>query len=152
MELFALLAIFIKSSILDVWQGSECASLQQGFVRFTLNTHLVVELCRYVLPNKHSCLVSYDRRVFRTRETVVRRCSVKKVFLKISQKSQENTCVGVSFNKISGLNAYNFITKRLQHRCFPVNIAKFLRTTIFKEHLQWLLLEPCQTSIMDHYQ
>ena len=36
--------------------------------------------------------------------------------LKISQYSQENTCVGV------------FIKKRLQHRCFPVNIAKFLRT------------------------
>ena len=26
----------------------------------------------------------------------------------------------------------NFITKRLQHRCFPMNIAKFLRTCILK--------------------
>ena len=31
------------------------------------------------------------------REAVVRRCSVKKVFLKISQNSQENTCSRVSF-------------------------------------------------------
>ena len=30
-------------------------------------------------------------------EAVVRTCSVKKVFLKISQYSQEKTCVGVSF-------------------------------------------------------
>ena len=30
-------------------------------------------------------------------EAVVRRCSVKKMFLKISQNSQENTCVRVSF-------------------------------------------------------
>ena len=30
-------------------------------------------------------------------EAVVRRCSVKKVFLKISQNSQENTCAKVSF-------------------------------------------------------
>ena len=30
-------------------------------------------------------------------EAVVRRCSVKKVFLKFLQKSQENTCVRVSF-------------------------------------------------------
>ena len=30
-------------------------------------------------------------------EAVVRRCSVKKVFLKISQNSQENTCARVSF-------------------------------------------------------
>ena len=28
---------------------------------------------------------------------------------------------------------------RLQHRCFPVIIAKFLRT-LFKDHLWWLLL------------
>ena len=29
-------------------------------------------------------------------------------------------------------HACNFIEKRLQHRCFPVNIAKFLRTPILK--------------------
>ena len=31
------------------------------------------------------------------------------------------------FNKAAGL-----IKKRLQHRCFPVSIAKFLRTPILK--------------------
>ena len=30
-------------------------------------------------------------------ETVVRRCSVKKMFLETSQNSQENTCARVSF-------------------------------------------------------
>ena len=30
-------------------------------------------------------------------EAVTRRCSVKKVFLKISQNSEENTCIRVSF-------------------------------------------------------
>ena len=30
-------------------------------------------------------------------EAVIRRCSVKKVFLKISQNSEENSCVAVSF-------------------------------------------------------
>ena len=30
-------------------------------------------------------------------EAVVRRCSVKKVYLEISQNSQENTCVRFSF-------------------------------------------------------
>ena len=33
-----------------------------------------------------------------------------------------------------GLQACNFIRKRLQQRCFPVNIAKFLRTGFFTEH------------------
>ena len=32
------------------------------------------------------------------------------------------------------------IKKRLWHRCFPVNFAKFLRTPFLTEHLQWLLL------------
>ena len=49
----------------------------------------------------------------------------KKMLLKILQYLQENTCVGV-------FQACNFIKKRLQCRCFPVNIAKFLRTLIFK--------------------
>ena len=33
-----------------------------------------------------------------------------------------------------------FFKKGLWHRCFPVNFAKFSRTTFFKEHLQWLVL------------
>ena len=47
-------------------------------------------------------------------EAVVRRCSVKKVFLEISQNSE--------------------------HRCLPVNFAKFLRTPFLIEHHRWLLL------------
>ena len=37
-------------------------------------------------------------------------------------------------------NIYRKTHKRLQHRCFPVNIAKFLRPAFFMEHLWWLLL------------
>ena len=44
------------------------------------------------------------------------------------------------FDKVAGLKAYNFNKKRLLHRCFPVNIAKFLRTALFIEPLWWLLL------------
>ena len=43
------------------------------------------------------------------------------------------------FNKVAGPKACNFTKKRLQHRCFPVNIAKFLRRIFFIEHFQWLL-------------
>ena len=38
----------------------------------------------------------------------------------------------VFFNKVIGLQLSK---KRLQHRCFPVNIAKFLKTALFIEHL-----------------
>ena len=35
------------------------------------------------------------------------------------------------FDKVAGQMACNFIKKRLQHSSFPLNIAKFLRTTHF---------------------
>ena len=33
---------------------------------------------------------------------------------------------------VTGLDAWNFVKKRLQHRCFLANIAKFLRSFILK--------------------
>ena len=44
------------------------------------------------------------------------------------------------FNKVAGVQACNFIKKRLQHRCFPVAIAKFLRTSTLKNICEQLLL------------
>ena len=43
-------------------------------------------------------------------------------------------------NKATDLKATNFTKKRLQHRGFPVNIAKFLGTPFFVEHLLCLAL------------
>ena len=58
---------------------------------------------------------------------------LKKVFLEISQNLQENICARVSF-------LATLLKKRLWHRCFPVNIAKFLRPPFLTEHLRWLFL------------
>ena len=44
----------------------------------------------------------------------------------------------VSFPSASGLQL--FFKKRLWHRCFLVNFAKFLRKPFPTEHLRWLLL------------
>ena len=38
-------------------------------------------------------------------------------------------------------NTCNFIKKRLQHRCFPVNIANLFRIPILKNICEWLLLK-----------
>ena len=46
----------------------------------------------------------------------------------------------VFFNKIRGLRPINLLKKRLQHRCFPVNIAKLLRTAILKNVCEGLFL------------
>ena len=48
--------------------------------------------------------------------------------LKNLEISHRKTPVSESiFNKVAGLKACNFIKKRLEHRCFPVTIAKFLK-------------------------
>ena len=53
-------------------------------------------------------------------EAVVHRCSVKNVFLEISQKSQENNYARASF--LIKLQA-TLLKKRLWHRCLPVNFV-----------------------------
>ena len=37
------------------------------------------------------------------------------------------------FNKVAGLRPATLLQKRLWHRCFPVNFAKFVRTAFFTE-------------------
>ena len=63
-------------------------------------------------------------------EAAVRICFSKQVFLKVSQ--QETPLLEPLFNKVAGLKVYYF-TKKRQHRCFPVDIAKFLRTAFFRK-------------------
>ena len=70
---------------------------------------------------------------------------LKKVFLKISQKfTGKHMCQSLLFNKVAGPRPATLIKKRLWHRCFPVNFAKFLRTSFSIEHLGWLLLRDLQ--------
>ena len=52
--------------------------------------------------------------------------------LKISQNSQENTYTRVFFNKVAGLRPVTLLKQRLCHRCFPVNLVKFLRTPFLR--------------------
>ena len=54
--------------------------------------------------------------------------------------SQKNTCGGAFFNRVASIQACNFIKKRLEHRCFSMKLAKFLRTPTLKNICKWLLL------------
>ena len=61
----------------------------------------------------------------------------KKVFLKCSQYPQETPVLEPFFKKC--LKACNFIKKSLQHRCFHVNIGKFLILLFSKNICERLL-------------
>ena len=73
-------------------------------------------------------------------EAAVRRCCSKQVYLKISHYSKKKYVLKSLSDKVVGLKVCNYIKNRLQHRCFPVNFGKFLRTSVFIEHFRWLLL------------
>ena len=72
-----------------------------------------------------------------------RRCSLEKTVLKnFVIFTGKCLCVKSLFNKVAGLQVCNFIEMRLQHRCFPVNTTKFLRTPILSI-CERLLLKHC---------
>ena len=60
-------------------------------------------------------------------EAVVQSCSVKKVFLKFLQKSQENTCARVSF-------LINFIKKETLAQLFSCKFCEIFNNIYFEEH------------------
>ena len=65
------------------------------------------------------------------------RCTVEKgVFKNFTNFTGKHLC----WSKLQGWRAYNFIKKNFLHSCFPVNFAKFLRTPIFKNICERLLL------------
>ena len=59
-----------------------------------------------------------------SREAVVQRCSVKKVFLEISQNSQENTCTRVSFIiKLQACEFYEISKNTFSYRTHPAAVS-----------------------------
>ena len=81
------------------------------------------------------------------------RCSIKKMFLKISQYSQESTCVGVYFNKT--LKASNF-QKETATKVFSCEYCKMSKNPYLDKHLRtavsrpWNLPSPHSASLRNH--
>ena len=91
-------------------------------------------------------IVSFSSRTFSNLNQLWFKCETLLFFLiifyyisSISSRPQMFLKVGVLKNfanftgkHLWGPQACNFIKKRLQHRCFPVKLAKFLRTPFLK--------------------
>ena len=66
-------------------------------------------------------------------EAVVPRCSVKtcsKKFRKIHRKTSVRETL--FFNDVAGLNSAILLKKNLWHKCFLMNVAKFLRAPLLE--------------------
>ena len=66
-------------------------------------------------------------------EAAVQMCSLRKVLLEIREIHRKARVPGSFF-------AATLLKRRLWHRCFPVNFAKFLRTPFLQNTFGWLLL------------
>ena len=69
---------------------------------------------------------------------------MKRVFLKLSQNFLKKTYACVSFLiKVAGwrLETRYLFEKKLLHRCLPMNFAYFLRTPIWPNKYEWLLMK-----------
>ena len=107
------LNILLNSALVQCPQNS---SMKQWKVCFsknhTLGWSLMISLLTHFKP------------VFHCIETATRRCSVKKVFLKISQNSEKNTCVRLSFLISCRPKACNFIKKETPTQVFFCNFCE----------------------------
>ena len=103
----------------------------------------------------YSIFLNLDSLMRSSRPEVFYKKGVLRNFAKYTGKQ---LCQSLFFNKVADLSLATLLKKRLWHRCFPDNFAKFRRTFFLAEHLRWLLLylinfwyaevysEPCQTS------
>ena len=71
-----------------------------------------------------------------------RRCSLRKGVLRNLEKfTGKNLCQSLFFYEVAGLRPVTLLKKKLWHRCYPVNFAKFLKTPFLQNTSGRLLLK-----------
>ena len=117
----------------------------------TYPTVVLVQMARYNPSNnpikdlpcrRHSTLDGswYSKNKYFS-EPVARRCSVKRGVLKnFANFTGKHLYQSLFFNKVAGLTNAILFKNRLWHRCFPVNLAKFLRIPFLHNTSGQLLL------------
>ena len=83
-------------------------------------------------------------------EAVTRGVLCKKVFLEISQNSQENTCARVSFLIKLQAETCNFIKKETLAQVFSCEFCEISKNTFFIEHF-WTTASKLMITSSFHY-
>ena len=77
-------------------------------------------------------IISKFVKYFFSRQEVFCKKGVIRNYAKFTGK---HLCQSLLFNKVAGLRPPTLLKRRLWHRCFLVNCAKFLRTPFLTEYL-----------------
>ena len=75
----------------------------------------------------------------------------KGVLKNFAEFTGKQLCQSLFFNKVAGLRCATLLKKKLWYRCFPVNFAKFFRTSFFTEHLRVTASEDAKSALMICY-
>ena len=105
--------------------------------------HLLSYISHYfTIETNKQCHAAYPFRnvVYNVRSSFPEVFYRKGVLRNFSKLTGKHLFQSLFFNKVAGVRPETLLKKRLWHRCFPVNLAKFLRTPFHIEHLRWLLL------------
>ena len=114
-----------------------------------LNTSLII-ISEYVSVFFYFYIFHFESIKFRSRRSQM--SFERDVFKSFTIFTGKHLCWSLFVIKFPAFKPANLLKKRLQHRYFHINIAKFLRTAFFIEHLRQLLFkaifETCQNLTM----
>ena len=149
-----------RSSHPEVFLGKGVLKIYSKFIRIPMpKCDLIKLLCNFIeITPWHGCSPVKLLHILRTpflrntsKELLLKlkssfrsshqRCSVKKSVLRNFEKSTgKHLCQSLFLVKLQARSA-TLLKKRLWHRCFPVNFAKFLRTPFLRNTSGRLLLQ-----------
>ena len=124
-------SFFHKSFTLDVWRSFEYPSM-----RCAINLWNQFAFWPRSSENE-TIFLKFDN--YRSSRLEV--FCKKGVLRNISKFTGDHLCQSLVFNKVAGLRPETLLNKRLCHRCFSVNLAKFLKTPFLTELFRWLFLQ-----------
>ena len=136
----------LKISVKAKWFNSK--KIKNKICRHLFTRNFYQSIAKFSVTWSYFTIVKYNSKTIyhhmKFQKSALNRGSIKKLFLKILQYfTGKRLCCTLFFNifnKSTGLQFCNFIKKRLQHWCFPVDIANFLRIPVLKNIYERLLL------------
>ena len=84
---------------------------------------LLKKTCNFIGKRLQYC------KVYKNTRSSHQRCSIiKGAFINLAKFTGKHLFQSLFLNKVAGLRSATLLRKRLWHRCFPVNFAKFIRS------------------------
>ena len=129
----------VKFQITEFWAFENCATVLKKRLRCNcFHVNFEKFSCFFYRTPQGKCFLIYlwNYWLKQPLELFCKKC----VLRNFARFTGQHLCQSLFFNKVEGLRPASLFKKRLWHRCFPVNFAKFLRTPFLQNTSRQLLL------------